>query len=145
VPRDVDESLESLIDEVRLLWNTLVQRGEHLHAAEPISMGMRAVLEFLGRHGPTSVPNIARSRRVSRQHIQVQVNALTQEGCVELRANPAHKRSSLVALTRRGERTLARMREREAAVFAEAEIEASPARLERAARTLRAVREALDD
>jgi DNA-binding MarR family transcriptional regulator len=143
--RPLDKSLESLIDEVRLLWNTLVQRGERLHEAEPITMGMRAVLEFLARNGPTSVPNIARSRRVTRQHIQVQVNALQDEGCVELLPNPAHRRSLLVASTPRGTRTLARMRDREAAVFADAPVTPSPAQLERAAGTLRAVREALED
>jgi DNA-binding MarR family transcriptional regulator len=141
----IDKALETLIDEVRLLWNTLVQRGEALHADETITMAMRAVLEFLGRNGPTSVPNIARSRRVTRQHIQVQVNALLEEGCVAQQDNPAHRRSPLVALTSRGERTLARMRVREAAVFRDAPIAASPAQIDRTARTLRAVRQAIEE
>lgn len=140
-----DEALQVLIDEVRLLWNSLVQRGEALHADEPVTMGMRAVLEFLARQGPASVPNIARSRRVTRQHIQVLVNELQDEGCVSLAENPAHRRSPLVRLTDRGRRTLARMSRREAEVLSAAPIPASPARLDRAARTLRAVRQALED
>jgi DNA-binding MarR family transcriptional regulator len=139
-----DKALDQLIDEVRLLWNSLVRSGERLHVDEPITMGMRAVLEYLGRNGPTAVPSIARSRRVSRQHIQAQVNALLDEGCVEFQENPAHKRSALVALSARGRRTLDRMRRREAAALGDAPIEASPAQLEHAAGLLRAVREALD-
>lgn len=141
---DTEKALTVLVDEVRLLWNALVQRGQQLHAGSPITMSMRAVLEFLGRNGPTSVPNIARSRRVTRQHIQVQVNALHDEGCVELEENPAHKRSPLVRLTKRGERTLADMTRREAEVLRDTVLPLSAKDLERAARTLRSVRESLE-
>ena len=112
--------------------------------SQSITLGMRAILEFLSLNGPTSVPNIARSRRVTRQHIQVLVNDLLDEGCVELGANPAHKRSPLVRLTKRGEQTLARMSKRETAVFGDLEIGASDAQLDRTSRTLRRVREALE-
>lgn len=138
------EALDQLIDEVRLLWNSLVRSGERLHVGEPITMGMRAVLEYLGRSGPTAVPDIARSRRVSRQHIQALVNALLDVRCVEFLKNPAHKRSALVALSARGQRTLDRMRRREFAALGDAPIQASLAELERATGVLRAVREALD-
>jgi hypothetical protein len=40
---------------------------------------MRAVLEFLSRHGPASVPQIARRRFVTRQHIQALVNGLMEQ------------------------------------------------------------------
>ncbi|HET7543798.1 MAG TPA: helix-turn-helix domain-containing protein [Polyangiaceae bacterium] len=64
----------------------------------------RAVLESLATHGPQTVPAMARARPVARQHIQVLVNELAALGLVETRANPAHKRSPLVALTGSGAR-----------------------------------------
>jgi DNA-binding MarR family transcriptional regulator len=94
----VEKPLEELIDEVRLLWNTLVQRGERLHAGESITMGQRAVLEFLLRNGPTTVPNVARSRRVSRQHIQALVDPLLERGLVQP-LSTRHKRSVLLRLS----------------------------------------------
>jgi DNA-binding MarR family transcriptional regulator len=135
--------LEGLIDEVRLLFNTLVRRGEALHAREPVTMGMRAVLEFLKRNGPTSVPAIARSRGVTRQHIQSLVNPLLEHGLVEAAANPAHRRSPLMLLTAKGERTIDRMRRREASVLGDVRLAA--AELRSAAATLRALRRSLGE
>ena len=85
-------------------------------------MGMRAVLEFLRRNGPATVPTIARSRGVSRQHIQALVNLLLGQHLAEAADNPAHRRSLLVQLTAKGAQTIDRMRRREAAVLGETEI-----------------------
>ena len=138
-----DKAAEQLIEEVRLLWNTLVQRGDRLHQREELTMGMRAVLEFLRRNGPTAVPAIARARRVTRQHIQALVNPLLERGLVACVANPAHRRSPLIQLTARGERTIDRMRGREAAVLGDVPL--SRAQLQRAAETLRALRLAIEE
>jgi DNA-binding MarR family transcriptional regulator len=134
--------LEALIDEVRLLWNALVRRGEALHAREPVTMGMRAVLEFLARNGPTPVPAIARRRGVSRQHVQALVNPLLERGLVEATANPAHRRSPRIRLTAKGERTIERMRRRETALLGGVRLGAGE--LRRAAATLRALRRSLE-
>jgi DNA-binding MarR family transcriptional regulator len=61
----------------------------------------------LEQHGPHTVPEIARVLGSSRQNIQVLVNRLAAQGCVELTGNPAHKRSGLVHLTEQGTRLLA--------------------------------------
>jgi DNA-binding MarR family transcriptional regulator len=137
------EPVETLIDEVRLLYHRAVQVIEELHREEPVTVGMRAVLEFLHRQGPTPVPHMARSRLVSRQHIQSLVNALLERGLVESRSNPAHKRSSLVALTDAGERVIQRMRKREADWLARTKLAPTRSEIQRAARTLRDVRRAL--
>jgi DNA-binding MarR family transcriptional regulator len=141
---DDRSTFEVLMDEVRLLWNVLVQTGESLHADEPISMGMRAVLEYLLGHGPTTVPDIARSRHVTRQHIQQLVNALLERDLVALTTNPAHKRSALVALTAGGEQMIRRMKEREASVFARLDLEADDHELRAAVLMLRRVRRVLE-
>jgi DNA-binding MarR family transcriptional regulator len=106
---------------------------------------MRAVLEFLQRGGAASVPHIARSRHVSRQHIQSLVNPLADEGLVELRANPAHRRSPLFGLTPLGERLIRRLRQRERRAFGSMDIDVSERQLEAATRTLRALRLSLGE
>ena len=140
----VDKSLEELIDEVRLLWNALVQRGERLHAGEELSMGRRAVLEFLAKNGPATVPEIARRRRVSRQHIQALVNPLLDAALVAAAANPAHRRSVLLRLTGAGERKLERMKRREALFVRRADPPLAEVELHRAAETLRTLRSSLE-
>jgi DNA-binding MarR family transcriptional regulator len=133
--------LEDLLDEVRLAWHVLIQVGESIHASEPITLGMRSVLELLLKHGPKTVPDIARSRFVTRQHIQMLVNGLLDVRLVTLSDNPAHKRSSLVCLSRSGERTIQRMLERERGYLARGESTISAPELRRAAATLRSVRD----
>lgn len=64
--------------------------------------GAWGLLRSLVNEGPMTVPDIARSRPVARQHIQKLVNELAADGLVELIDNPAHKRSRLVRITRKG-------------------------------------------
>ena len=137
--------VEALADEVRLDYHALVRLAGALHGGHGVTPPMRAVLEFLQARGPTPVPRIARSRGVSRQHIQSIVNELLHEGLVELRDNPAHRRSCLVALTAAGGATIAGIRDTERTVLGDAfsDIEADAVRA--ATQTLRAVRRRIDD
>ena len=96
----------SVIDEVRLIFNRLIEVVEELHPDSEIRAPQRAVLEFLHRHGETTVPGIARARNVTRQHIQGIVNDLQHLALVEPRENPAHQRSPLFALTASGHQTI---------------------------------------
>jgi DNA-binding MarR family transcriptional regulator len=64
--------------------------------------GEFGVLRSLALEGAQTVPEIARARPISRQHCQTIVNGLTAQGFVELIANPRHKRSRLVRITKRG-------------------------------------------
>ena len=105
--------VEHLVNEVRLLYQSLIQLGDQIHAGSNISMGMRAVLEYLDRNGATTVPQMARARRVTRQRIQTLVNTLQQLDLVEALDNPASKRSPLIALTTAGSATIGQMRKRE--------------------------------
>lgn len=101
--------VDELFDQMRLLWNVMVQAAESLHEDEPITLGMRTVLEHLSRRGPTTVPEIARSRHVTCQHIQALVNDLLEHRLVSLDDNPAHRRSAFVRLTPEGRKTIDRM------------------------------------
>jgi DNA-binding MarR family transcriptional regulator len=137
------DPLDELLDEARLLWHAMVQTAERLHEAEPVTLGMRAVLEFLGRNGPTAVPEIARSRQVTRQHIQAVVNHLLELRLASLDDNPAHRRSALVRLTPGGQEVIDRMQRRERQFLDRLELQARPDDLREAATTLSAVRKAL--
>jgi DNA-binding MarR family transcriptional regulator len=137
--------MEELIDELRLGLHRVAEVSEELHAEEPVSVSMRAVLEFLLRNSDSSVPTIARSRHVSRQLIQLLVNALLEQELVELRDNPAHRRSPLIALTPAGEKLIRRMRSREARFFEAMSRNLSEARIAAATRTLRAIRAELSE
>ena len=139
----MDPALDAVLDEVRLLYHRMVQEGERLHAGEPVTLGMRAVLEHLQRGGPAAVPALARRRFVSRQHVQALVNALLQRRLVALAPNPAHRRSALVTLAPEGRRTIERMRRREARFFAGRALGLSAAELRRTAGALARVRACL--
>jgi len=139
----MEHPLERLLDEVRLLWRTVSEAGVRSDRAEAVTSEMRAVLLVLRREGPAPVPAIARSRRVSRQRIQCLVDRLRRLQLVALAANPEHRRSALVRLTRRGLEHIdsAEVRDRQRL----ARLALSRQRLTAAAATLRAVREALED
>ena len=137
--------VEALADEVRLHYHALVRLAGALHGGLSVTPPMRAVLEFLQARGPTPVPRIARSRGVSRQHIQTIVNELLHEGLVELRDNPAHRRSCLVALTAAGDATIAAIRDTERTVLGDAFSDIDPDAVRAATQTLRAVRRRIDD
>lgn len=137
--------LLSLTNEVRLFFHQLSASGEALHRDEPVSMGMRAVLEHLFQNGATTVPDIARARGVTRQHIQTLVNELIELGTVRLADNPAHKRSSLVELSQKGKQMIQRMKARENRFFADVRGSVAAGDVRRATRTLRLLRLALKE
>jgi DNA-binding MarR family transcriptional regulator len=138
------QRLNALLNEVRLLWHVLVQQGERLLADQPVTLAKRGVLEYLERRGAATVPRIAHSRRVTRQHIQVIVNGLSQQRWVRLRENPAHKRSALVELTPRGQQAIAAIRAREAQFLSGLPFKVSGGDLKQARKVLRSVRNTLE-
>lgn len=86
--------------------------GERIGATPPAGAGSLGLLRSLAKEGPQPVPQLARDRDVSRQHIQTMVNDLAEQGLVEFIDNPAHKRSKLVAITESGKIRLAALLER---------------------------------
>ena len=139
----MSEPVEALLNEVRMLLHRAVQVAEQLHAGEPVSLGMRGVLEFLHRDGPSPVPEIARRRFVTRQHIQALVNRLLELELVELDENPAHRRSALVTLTPGGRRLIERMLKGEARYYAGLKLGPRRQDIVQATRTLEEVRRAM--
>ncbi|MFI5014275.1 MAG: MarR family winged helix-turn-helix transcriptional regulator [Hyphomicrobiales bacterium] len=115
--RSKTKSLYRLIGAFRVSFNRLKGMAEELHRDLGVNVSMRGVMESLADEGAKTVPSIAREKGVSRQHIQVNVDALLNDGMVEARDNPAHQRSPLITLTEKGKQIFAEARRREAEVL----------------------------
>jgi DNA-binding MarR family transcriptional regulator len=136
-------SLETLLAEVAALANLLRKKRALLPRQDDSPQGGWSILQTLGRLGPRTVPDIARSRALSRQNIQILVNRLESQGYVAVAPNPAHKRSCLVELTDRGRGLLATVIQREANSLESLLPHVPQTRLVPAARLLRRLRELL--
>lgn len=102
---------------IRRLFRALAQLADGYLQAHGLSAADRAVLEFLYADAALSVPEIAARYQVSRQHIQVTVNALLEDGFLESRPNPRHKRSPLFALTHVGRELFNKIRAAESGLL----------------------------
>ena len=134
---------EELFGETRLLFHGLKQWAETLHPELGVTVAMRGVLELLLLGGAATVPEMARARGVSRQHIQQQVDALLERGLVERQDNPAHKRSSMLALTDKGRALIQNMRADELNALSRLQVGVSDNAMQEAAQVLSAWRAAL--
>ena len=105
--------VERIAGEVRHLFQVLKSLADALHKDTGLTASTRALMEAIAE-GPRTVPDIARSKSVTRQHIQLLVDELAGADLVELKPNPAHLRSPLIALSRKGEALFASIRKREA-------------------------------
>ena len=132
-----------LIDETVLLFRRLRSVAEVLHGDGALSGGRRNMLRELKRSGPQTVPQLARSRAVTRQHVQALVNPLEEQGYVEFIVNPAHRRSRLVGLTSSGEGLLDELQRRESGLLNALNVGASTEQVDRAVQVMRLVRKAL--
>lgn len=137
-------ALESLADETRRLFFRLRAASAQAHGNNDVTAGLRGVMHAVADGGAQTVPQMARARLVSRQHIQVLVDELAQRRLVELVSNPAHKRSKLVRLTSHGRTVFDRVRRRERRVFERLDLTVGERDLRKATRVLRAISETLD-
>ena len=94
--------LYRVIRELGRASRVLKKSSGHLHLGRRIAAAEYGVLERLAAFGPQTVPAMARARGCSRQHIQARVDSLLAGGMVRVAPNPAHRKSSLIALTESG-------------------------------------------
>lgn len=137
-------SPEGLFNETQLLFHTLKEWGETLHEGLEVTAPMRAVLELLLLGGPVPVPDMARARGASRQHIQQQVDTLLDRGLVERLDNPAHRRSPNIGLTDAGRALIQNMRSDELNALTHVQAGVSDAATAEAARVLSLWRTSLE-
>ena len=110
--------------------------GERTGAVSETGAGIWGLFRSLELGGPQTVPQLARARPVSRQHIQTMVNQLAENGLVELIDNPAHRRSKLVRLTDAGRARFSELDAKIKALAAELAIEIDEDDLATAARVM---------
>jgi DNA-binding MarR family transcriptional regulator len=96
-----EQVMDVCMDAIRLFFR-LQAWGRELGMLTATDGSRWGMLNTLVNQGPMTVPDIARMRPVSRQHIQALANEMAAEGLVEFIENPRHKRSKLVAATDQG-------------------------------------------
>ncbi|MBW2402966.1 MAG: MarR family transcriptional regulator [Deltaproteobacteria bacterium] len=132
-----------LFTETRLLFHALKHWEETLHGDLNMTAATRGVLELILLNGSATVADMARTRGVSRQHVQQQVDALLERGLLERKDNPAHKRSALIALSDKGRALIQNMRAEELNTLSRMQVGVSDHAMLEAAQVLSAWREAL--
>ncbi|MFD3730930.1 MarR family winged helix-turn-helix transcriptional regulator [Streptomyces sp. NPDC058632] len=118
-PDELGPRLMEVFDLVGPLYRRVQREVEQGEAVEGLSVGVRAVLDLLHKHGPMTVPQMGRAQAISRQFVQRMVNDAAARGLVESTPNPAHQRSSLIRLTDEGRAAIAAVVAREHAVLRE--------------------------
>jgi DNA-binding MarR family transcriptional regulator len=102
---------------IRRLFRAMSQEADRYLRQWNISAADRAVMEFLYPDLELTVPGIAAKYDVTRQHVQVTVNALLEKGLLRTGENPHHKRSQLVRLSSLGRDCFAELRDKESRIL----------------------------
>jgi DNA-binding MarR family transcriptional regulator len=135
--------MRDLVDETIALYLRMRYISDQMHVPAASTAARRGIIRGLQRYGVRTVPQLAFARSVTRQYTQEVVDELRDDGLVELVVNPAHKRSRLVQLTKRGQAVAISMDEADVRVLGavvDALPEVTKADFATAVRTLRAVR-----
>jgi DNA-binding MarR family transcriptional regulator len=102
---------------IRECCSHLDELKDAVHQGTGITSGMRSVLEALYERSALTVPQIARSRGVTRQHIQALVDRLLASELVASYENPRDRRSPLLKLTEKGAALFETVREHETRIL----------------------------
>lgn len=137
------DQLYALITEIRKAFGELRTFSDGQIMDLGMTAAMRAVLEDLDKHGAQTVPDIARRKGRTRQHIQQLADALVKAGFAEFRDNPAHRRSRLLAQTKRGREVFSEIRRRERESLGQAAKHLDGSRIEATTDFLRELRKDL--
>ena len=98
------QALTELVLAVFRLNGRLLSAGDRLVSELGLTSARWQVLGAIAlTPNPQPVAWLARSMGLNRQGVQRIVNEIAEDGLVELRPNPNHRRAHLVALTRRGQ------------------------------------------
>lgn len=98
-------ALTDLIVEVFRTNGALLSTGDQMTGAVGQSSARWQVLAALQGEAAT-VPEVARNMGLTRQGVQRVADLLAGDGLAEFQPNPAHKRSQLVLLTKKGRSVL---------------------------------------
>jgi len=140
---EFDRPIEQLVYETTALHHRMKIVVEELHGGGELAAGKRGILKGIEIRGPQTVPQMARARPVSRQHIRASLEPLLAEGLVQYVDNPQHKKSKLVDLTPKGAARLAAINRRENGFFNELQKHFGGKEVREAAGLLRRLRDFL--
>jgi DNA-binding MarR family transcriptional regulator len=112
-----DERVAEAAARLRLVITRTARRLRQ-EAGGGLSPTQTAALATIDRHGPLTPSEVAAHERIQRPTATRIVARLEQDGLIERTADPADRRSSLVAVTRAGRDLLARLRGRKNAYLA---------------------------
>lgn len=104
---------------IRRLFRAMAEKADTYLRDSGMTAADRALMEFLYPNSALTVPDIARRYQVSRQHVQVTVNRLLEEGLLTSGDNPQHKRSPLLQLSDLGSDTFEDIRRKETELIEE--------------------------
>jgi len=135
--------LNHLITATRGFFHDLERVSESILARHQLSPQERRLLLTLRKHRRCTVPQLARKRQVSRQHVQVTMNGLEERGWVTFRENPDHKRSRLLELTPDAEDRFREIMTLEGEALQKVAVDLSPEEVRQAVVVLHQVRDSL--
>lgn len=130
------EAAYAVLRHVRPLHQYSARAVADLLEGTELTLPLRAILVLVLEGGPQTVPDLGRELLVTRQGVQKVVDDGMRLGHLELRDNPAHARSRLVALTEHGRTVLADLQRAEAANLEAATTGIDPEDLARCAEVL---------
>ena len=138
------DAMLGLALEITATFFRLRAAGKKVGAVTPAGGGILGLMRSLEIEGPQTVPALARSRPVARQHIQHLANEAAQQGLIEFIDNPAHKRSKLLRLTGEGRQFYAELMGRMATLAENLASDMEADEIESAAAVLRRLRGKLE-
>ena len=113
-------TLETRPDLAGHLRHTIVRAARRLRqeAGEGLSPSLTAALATVERHGPLTPSELASRERIQRPTATRVLSRLEEEGLIQRTADLYDKRSSLVAVTKKGSELLDELRTRKTAFLA---------------------------
>lgn len=141
---DSAEVSDDLLDLARAVGARVSSLDRREAVRDGLTAAQRTLLADLARRGPATLPQLARTRSVTRQQVRVVVEALSERGLVRRVPNPAHRRSYLVGVTRAGSGRAREIRREESKLISRMESEVGAEALRDARLGFRAVLRALE-
>ncbi|MFW5829510.1 MAG: hypothetical protein ACOCXA_04545 [Planctomycetota bacterium] len=133
----------SLTSNVRAFNQAVAAKLDSLHGDNTPSPSLRGFLEQIQSGGRATVPQIAKQRGVSRQHVQKLADLALSQSWVKVEANPRHLRSPFYQLSASGKKVIEGMQKREQDFLDKQKWPVSQKDLSEANRILETLRDAL--
>lgn len=136
-------AFSELLIEVFRVNGLLLEAGNEITRPVGLTSARWQVLGVV-EHAPVPASHVGRMMGLTRQNVQQIADALAQEGFIEYRENPHHRRAKLLCVTEKGREALAVIGERQVEWSNRIGAAVDPDKLSAAYATLARLREALE-